>query len=64
MIVDEIEHKSTNKVYVDGQPIIQNASRLDGYITQYASVSGLYYWVVILALVVILHIMIKYQQMF
>lgn len=43
MIVDEIEHKSTNKVYVDGQPIIQNASRLDGYIAQYASVSGLYY---------------------
>lgn len=43
MIVDEIEHKSTNKVYVDGQPIIQNASRLDGYITQYANVGGLYY---------------------
>ena len=43
MIVDEIEHGSTNKVYVDGQPIIQNASRLDGYITQYANVGGLYY---------------------
>lgn len=43
MIVDEIEHKSTNKVYVDGQPVVQNASRLDGYITQYASVGGLYY---------------------
>lgn len=43
MIVDEIEHKSTNKVYVDGQPIIQNASRFDGYITQYTNVGGLYY---------------------
>lgn len=43
MIVDEIEHKSTNKVYADGQSIIQNASRLDGYITQYSAVSGLYY---------------------
>lgn len=44
MIVDEIEHRSTNKVYVDGRPIIQNASRLDGYITQYANVGGLYYF--------------------
>lgn len=43
MIVDEIEHKSTNKVYVDGQPVVQNASRLDGYITSYTSVGGLYY---------------------
>lgn len=43
MIVDEIERKPTNKVYVDGQPIIQNASRLDGYITSYTSVGGLYY---------------------
>lgn len=43
MIVDEIEHKPTNKVYVDGQPIIQNASRLDGYISQYSGVGGLYY---------------------
>lgn len=43
MIVDEIEHKSTNKVYADGQSIIQNASRLDGYISQYSGVGGLYY---------------------
>lgn len=43
MIVDEIEHRRDNKIYTDGQPVMQNNSKISGYIPAYSNRNGLMY---------------------